>query len=89
VHSSSLGLAIRTPRGVALALDRRGFADTYGVEPPLDAGLRVGAVVFKVRDFGATRALFERNGVPAVNHRDKLVVSGRAAHGAVLVFEAS
>jgi catechol 2,3-dioxygenase-like lactoylglutathione lyase family enzyme len=89
VHSSSLGLAIRTPRGMVLALDRRGFADTYGVEPPLDAGLRVGAVVFKVHDIGATRALFERNGVPAVNHRDKLVVSGRAAHGAVLVFEAS
>jgi catechol 2,3-dioxygenase-like lactoylglutathione lyase family enzyme len=89
VHSSSLGLAIRTPRGVVLALDRRGFADTYGVEPPLDEGLRVGAIVFKVRDFGATRALFEQNGVPARQHRDKLVVSGQATYGAVLAFEAS
>jgi len=89
VRSSSLGLTVETPRGTVLALDRRGFADTYGVEAPRDEGLRVGAVVFKVRDFGATRALFERNDVAALNHRDKLVVSGRAAHGAVLVFEAS
>jgi hypothetical protein len=88
-HSSSLGLAIRTPRGVVLALDRRGFTDTYGAEPPRDRGLRVGALVFKVADLGATRALLEQNSVEAVEHRGKLVVSGKAAHGAVLAFEAS
>jgi catechol 2,3-dioxygenase-like lactoylglutathione lyase family enzyme len=89
VRSSSLGLAIETPRGTMLAFDRRGFADTFGVEPPVDEGLRVGAVVFKVRDLAATRELLQRNGVSARDHREKLVVSGGAAHGAVIAFEAS
>jgi hypothetical protein len=88
-HSSSLGLAIRTPRGVVLALNPRGFTDTFGVEPPRDRGLRVGALVFKVVDLAATRALFARNGIDVREHRGKLVVSGEAAHGAVLAFEAS
>ena len=89
LHSSSLGLAIRTPRGVVLALDPRGFTDTYGVEPPRDRGLRVGALVVKVGDLAATRAFLERNGIDVREHRGKLVVSGAAAHGAVLAFEAS
>jgi hypothetical protein len=74
---------------VVLALDPRGFMDTYGVEPPRDRGLRVAAVVFKVADLAAMRALLEQNGVEAVEHRGKLVVSGEAAHSAVLAFEAS
>jgi hypothetical protein len=88
-HSSSLGLVFRTPRGVILAFDPRGFRDTYGVEPPRDEGLRVAAVVFKVVDLAATRALLERNGIDVREHRGKLVVSGEAAHGAVLAFEPS
>jgi catechol 2,3-dioxygenase-like lactoylglutathione lyase family enzyme len=89
VRSSSLGLTIETPRGIVLALDRRGFADTFGVEPPIDDGLRVGAAVFKVRDLAATREVLRRNGLLARDHREKLVVSGAAAHGAVIAFEAS
>jgi catechol 2,3-dioxygenase-like lactoylglutathione lyase family enzyme len=89
VRSSSLGLAVETPRGSVLALNRRGFADSFGVEPPLDEGLRVGALVFKVRDLAATRELLRRNGVAALDHRGKVVVSGKAAHAAVLAFEAS
>jgi hypothetical protein len=89
VRSSSLGLASETPRGSVFALNRRGFADCFGVEPPLDEGLRVGALVFKVRDLAATRELLRRNGVPALDHRGKVVVSGKAAHAAVLAFEAS
>jgi hypothetical protein len=89
VRSSSLGLTIETPRGTVLALDRRGFADTFGVEPPIDDGLRVGAAVFKVRDLAATREVLRRNGLLARDHREKLVVSGAAAHGAVIAFEAS
>ena len=88
LRSSSLGLAIDTPRGDVLALDPRAFADSYGVEAPHDAGLRVSALSFRVADLAATRALLERNGVPAREHRGKLVVSGPEARGAVIAFEA-
>lgn len=86
-HSSSLGLVFRTPRGVVLALNPRGFTDTYGVEPPIDRGLRVGALVFKASDLAATRTFLERNRVSVRERRGKLVVSGGAARGAVIVFE--
>lgn len=88
-HSSSLGLAIRTPRGVVLAFDPRSFRDTYGAEPPRDRGLRVGALAFKVAELAATRALLKRNGIRSHEHRGKLVVSGEGAHGAVIAFEVS
>lgn len=88
LRSSSLGLAIDTPRGDVLALDPRAFADTYGVDAPRDEGLRVGALEFRVADLTATRAFFERNGAPVREHRGKLVVSGPEAHGAVIAFEA-
>jgi hypothetical protein len=86
-HSSSLGLVFRTPRGVVLAFDPRGFRDTYGIEGPRSRGLRVAALAFKVADLGATRALLERNGVTALEHRRKLIVSGAATRGAVIAFE--
>jgi hypothetical protein len=89
VHASSLGLAVRTPRGVLLALDRRAFHDTYGVDGPVDAGLRIGALSFKVRSLADTERLLRDSGLQASRHRDKLVVSGRGCFGAVLAFEAS
>lgn len=88
-HASSLGLAMRTPRGVVLALDRRGFRNTFGVTPPEDEGLRLGALVFKIESLDALRTLCGRNGVDVLEYRGKLVVSGDAAFGAVLAFEPS
>lgn len=89
VHASSLGLAIRTPRGVLLALDRRGFHDTYGAQAPMDVGLRIGALVFKVESLAIVEATLARSGISARLYREKLVVSGSGAFGAVLVFETS
>jgi catechol 2,3-dioxygenase-like lactoylglutathione lyase family enzyme len=89
LRSTSLGLSIDTPRGDVLALDPRGFKDSFGVDAPHDAGLRVGALCFKVVDLGATRALIERNGAQVAEHRGKLVVSGPEARGAVIAFEQS
>lgn len=89
IHASSLGLAVRTPRGVILALDRRGFRDTFGQEGPNGEGLRLGALVFKVADLGETRGLLERGKVRYTMQRDRLVVGPEAAFGATLAFEAS
>jgi hypothetical protein len=89
VHASSLGLAVRTPRGVVLAMDPRGFRDTFGVDAARDQGLRLGALVFKAGNLTALRGLLERNGVGVSDHRGKLIVSGGHAHGAVIAFEAS
>ena len=89
VRATSLGLHVSTPRGDVLALDPRAFRDAYGVEPPIDAGLRLAALSFVVTDLAPTRALLQRNAVAHSLHRDKLVVGPDAAHGATIVFEAS
>jgi hypothetical protein len=89
VHASSLGLAVRTPRGVVLILDPRAFQETYGVEVPPAAGLRIGALVFKVNDLAGTETLLKRNAVDHAKHRGRLVIGPQAAHGAVLAFEPS
>jgi hypothetical protein len=89
VRATSLGLHVATPRGNVLALDPRAFRDSYGVEPPIDAGLRLAALSFVVTDVGRAHALLQRNAVACSLHRDKLVVGPEAAHGATIVFEAS
>jgi hypothetical protein len=89
VHASSLGLAVRTPRGVVLAFDPRGFRDTYGIEAPRDVGLRLGSLVFKVSDLAVTQALLRRNAIANTSHRGRLVVGPDTAFGAVVVFEPS
>jgi hypothetical protein len=87
VRATSLGLRVATPRGVILALDGRGFEDSLGLSPPPDVGLRLAALVFRVADPAATKALFERNGISHREHRERLVVRPEIAHGAALVFE--
>ena len=89
VRATSLGLHVSTPRGDVLALDPRAFRDSYGVEPPIDSGLRLAALSFVVTDVGPVRALLQRSAVAHSLHRDKLVVGPNAAHGATIVFEAS
>jgi catechol 2,3-dioxygenase-like lactoylglutathione lyase family enzyme len=87
VRATSLGLRVATPRGVILALDRRGFEDSLGVPPPPDVGLRLAALVFRVADLAAAKAAFDRNGIVHREHRERLVVGPETAHGAALVFE--
>jgi catechol 2,3-dioxygenase-like lactoylglutathione lyase family enzyme len=89
VHSSSRGISIATPRGVIQVFDPRAFRDTFGVEPPMDQGLRLSALVFKADELTATGALLERNAIEYSSHHGRLVVGPKAAHGAVIAFEAS
>jgi hypothetical protein len=87
VQATSRGISIATPRGEILALDPRGFEDTFGVAAPRDQGLRLAALSFAVADLRTTASLLERGGVNRFEHRGKLVVGPGDAFGAVLAFE--
>jgi catechol 2,3-dioxygenase-like lactoylglutathione lyase family enzyme len=87
VRATSLGLRVATPRGVILVFDRRGFEDSLGLPPPADVGLRLAALVFRVGNLAAAKALFEKSGVACREHRERLVIGPETAHGAALVFE--
>ncbi|MEX0591608.1 MAG: VOC family protein [Xanthobacteraceae bacterium] len=89
VHSSSRGISIATPRGAIQVFDPRAFRDTFGVEPPIDQGLRLSALVFKANELTATGALLGRSAIEYSSHHGRLVVGPKAAHGAVIAFEAS
>lgn len=88
-HASSLGLALRTPRGVIFAHDPRGFRDAYGVEAPQDPGLRLGALIFEVDRLDAVGNRCADQGIEAQQYLGRLVIPAHAAFGAVLVFEPS
>jgi hypothetical protein len=89
VQATSRGLVIATERGKILVLDPRSFRDTFGVEAPRDQGLRLGALVFSVADLAGTAAALKRGRIEPGSLHGRLVVSGQAARGAVLAFEAS
>jgi hypothetical protein len=86
IRASSLGLTIRTPRGEIWAMEPRGFRDAFGHEPPNDPGLCLAALVFQVGDLAKTRERVRAGGVGAGEHAGRLVIGGKAAHGAVLAF---
>ncbi len=86
IHASSLGLTIQTPRGAVQVMDPRSFRQAFGHDAPKDAGLRLAALVFSVADVAATRALLERNGVPAREQAGRLVIGPEAAFGATIAF---
>lgn len=86
IRATSLGLTIPTPRGTIQVMDPRSYKQSFGVDAPKDAGLRLAALVFSVADLKATRALLEKNGVPAREQAGRLVVGPEAAFGAAVVF---
>ena len=67
-------------------MDPRSFRQAFGLDAPKDAGLRLAALVFSVADVAATRALLERNGVPAREQAGRLVIGPEAALGATIAF---
>jgi catechol 2,3-dioxygenase-like lactoylglutathione lyase family enzyme len=86
IRATSLGLTIPTPRGAIQVMDPHSFKQAFGVDAPKDAELRLAALVFKVADLRATRALLERNCVPAREQAGRLVVEPEAAFGATVAF---
>jgi hypothetical protein len=87
VRATSLGLRIETPHGEILVYDRRAFFDAFGVEPPMDEGMRLMAMVFTAADLAATRAWLETRGLPPRELHNRLVVGPDGACGATIAFE--
>jgi len=86
VHSTSLGISVATARGTIQVMERQGFRDVFGLEPPAGEGMRFAAVVLTVADLETTGALLARNSVAVRRHEGRLVIGGEAARGAVLAF---
>ncbi len=87
VRATSLGLRIETPQGEILVYDPRAFKDAFGVEPPNDVGMRFAAVIFKVRDRAATRALLETGGFQPRELHNRVILGPEGVGGTVIGFE--
>ena len=86
IRATSMGLTIPTPRGTIQVMDPRAFKQAFGADAPKANGLRLAALVLTVADVAVTRALLQKNGVPAREQSGRLVVGPEKAFGAVLVF---
>jgi len=87
VHATSLGIRIETPQGDILVYDPRAFKDAFGVAPPHDAGIRFAAMIFKVHDCAATRALLEKAGFKLRELHNRVILGPEGAGGTVIGFE--
>ena len=71
--------------GKFVLIDHSGLRNTYGIDPlslPYAASITIA-----VSDLDQTEELLESNGISFTQQREKLVVSGRDAHGAFVAFE--
>jgi hypothetical protein len=88
LHSTSAGIAARTPRGDIEIIEPVAFRDRFGVDVATEgdgmtlAGLRVG-----VAQLAAVEASARSNGVAFHRRLDALVVGPATAFGASLIFE--
>jgi catechol 2,3-dioxygenase-like lactoylglutathione lyase family enzyme len=88
LHSTSAGIAARTPRGDVEIIEPVAFRDRFGVDVAAEgegmtlAGLRLG-----VADPTAAEGLFQKGGIASHRRLDALVVAPAAAFGATLIFE--
>jgi catechol 2,3-dioxygenase-like lactoylglutathione lyase family enzyme len=88
LHSTSAGIAARTPRGDVEIIEPVAFRDRFGVDVAAEgegmtlAGLRIG-----VADPTAAERLIENSGIASHRRLDALVMAPAAAFGATLIFE--
>ena len=73
--------------GKIILIDHSGLRNVYGIEPP--SLPYAASFTISVSDLNQTRKLLESNGVPVVQQRGRLMVSGLDAHGAIVVFESA
>jgi catechol 2,3-dioxygenase-like lactoylglutathione lyase family enzyme len=77
----------QTPRGTIELMSRELFAQRFGAAPAADAGLRIGAVRFAVKDIAVTRKRLASSRMTAEEIEGVIVIGPKAALGATLVFE--
>lgn len=76
----------QTPRGSIDVMSGDVFAQHFGAVPVADAGLRLGAIRFAVKDVGITGRCLDASGVAASEIEGAVVIGPGAAMGASLVF---
>lgn len=77
----------QTPRGAIDLMSRELFTQRFGAAPAADAGLRIGAVRFAVKDIATTRKRLASSRMTAEEIEGVIVIGPKAALGATLVFE--
>ena len=88
LHSTSAGIAVRTPRGDIEIIEPVAFRDRYGVAVAADgegmtlAGLRIG-----VTGLETLEACAKKGGIALQSHLNAIVVGPASACGAALIFE--
>lgn len=88
LHSTSAGIAVRTPRGVVEVIEPVAFRDRYGVvlaaegEGMTLAGLRIGVARPEAVETHAAKS-----GIGLQKHLKALVTAPASAFGATLIFE--
>lgn len=88
LHSSSLGIEARTPRGSVEIMEPVAFEDQFGVARKVEGtSVSISGLRFTVADLGATEAALKQGGIAAQRHMERLVIAPQAAFGATLIFE--
>ena len=87
LHSSSLGVAARTPGGAVEILEPVTFRDEFGVDIEAEGqGMSFAGLRIAVDDIEATAALLQAAGVGFARRGGRLVLPPAEAFGATLVF---
>jgi hypothetical protein len=88
LHSSSIGITVRTENGDVEIVEPVSFRDRFGVSPDVKSeGMTLNALRFEVADIAQAETLLRRHGIASQRHVGRLVVPPDAAHGATLIFE--
>lgn len=88
LHSTSAGIAARTPRGDIEIIEPVAFRDRFGVDVAAEReGMTLAGVRIGVAGLAAAEACARTNGVAFHRHLNGLVISPAAAFGATLIFE--
>lgn len=88
LHSSSLGLTARTPRGEVAIMEAVSFRDEFGVVPQIEGeGAALKGLRLAVADLDATERVLRAGGLAPERHIGRLVLPPQAAFGATLIFE--
>ena len=89
LHSSSLGISARTPRGDVEIMDATAFHGQFGTVPGVDGkGASLKGLRLSVSDLEALEGVLKAGGVTSHRLAERIVVPPQAAFGATLIFEA-
>ncbi|HEY0330789.1 MAG TPA: VOC family protein [Rhodopseudomonas sp.] len=88
LHSSSIGVAARSPHGNIEIMEPVSFRDQFGVMPATAGeGARFAGLRLAVDDVAAVERLWQGNGLAFTRRGERLVLSPDVAFGATLIFE--